>query len=118
MDDKSLKHYIDAEWRMAEVAEVRGDIPAAWNHLERSHIMSQGLALAHVKAHFKMLKLAFRLRNHGEAIGQVHRLILAGPASLLRVFPKGNVGSARVSATLPMAIPSDVQKILEACSGK
>ena len=108
-----LKENIIFEWDEHFHASGRGDYETAWSHLERAHILAQKMPLLHTFSHFKMLGLAFRQRDVGEILGQLHRLILAAPASWLGLLPFGNVGSSRVSPFLKMDIPKDLQAILD-----
>lgn len=110
---QSLKECVILEWDEHFHAYSRGDFRAAWSHLERAHILAQKKPLLHAIAHFKMLRLAVRQRDNREILGQLHRLILAAPASVLGLLPVGNVGSSRVSPYLKMDIPQDLQEILD-----
>lgn len=47
-----------------------------------------------------------------EVHGQLSRIAVAGPGSLSGRYPAGNTGRARVPATLPMPIRSDLVEIL------
>lgn len=110
---ETLKENIILEWDEHFHATIRGDFMAAWDHLERAHILAQKKPLLHTIAHFKMLRLAILQQDSREILGQLHRLILAAPASLLGLLPLGNVGSSRVSPFLRMEIPPDLQEILD-----
>jgi hypothetical protein len=48
-----------------------------------------------------------------EVIGQLVRLLVAGPGSMTRRYPLGNTGGADVSAVTPMPIPADIQAVLD-----
>jgi hypothetical protein len=93
-------------------ARAGGDTTAEWHHLERAHILSQPLAIAHVRTHLAMLGYGLRRRDRREVIGQVVRLLVAGSASALGRYPSGNTGGANVSAMTPMAIPADLHAVL------
>lgn len=88
------------------------DLDSAWRHLERAHILSQPWALAHLRVHAEMLVMAVASRDAREAVGQVVRLVVAGPGSLAGRFPEGNSGRARVSMFAPIPIPTDLEQIL------
>jgi len=60
-----------------------------------------------------MLAYAFRGRDRREIIGQLLRLIVAGPGSWTGRYPVGNTGGADVSALRPMPVPDDLRAILE-----
>jgi hypothetical protein len=78
-----------------------------WRHLERAHVLSQPWALDHVRVHAAMLRRAWHERDGIELRGQLLRLVVAGPGSLVNRYPVGNNGRARVSATAPMPIGDD-----------
>ena len=56
---------------------------------------------------------ARRRRDGKEIVGQVVRLVPAGPGSLTGKYPVGNTGGANVSAFAPMPIPDDLRAVLE-----
>jgi hypothetical protein len=82
------------------------------HHLERAHILSQPLAIPHVRTHLAMLGFGIRNRDRREITGQLARLLVAGPGSMMRRYPLGNTGGANVSAVEPMAIPGDLRAVL------
>ena len=115
--DASGRGVLRAAWSderaAARSARGRGDLTAEWKHLERAHILSQPLAGAHVRTHLAMLAYAVRRRDRHEIIGQLTRVIVAGPGSWTGRYPVGNTGGADVSAFQPMPVPDDVRAILE-----
>jgi hypothetical protein len=124
-DGSAPDRSVDASWRRAlraawsdetaaaRAARERGDVAAQWKHLERAHILSQPLAGAHVRTHLAMLAYAFRRRDRHEIVGQVLRVIVAGPGSWTGRYPVGNTGGANVSAFQPMPVPDDLRPLLE-----
>lgn len=50
----------------------------------------------HLLVHLEMFWLAVKYRQWGEVLGQIPRIILAVPGSLLKLAPAGNVGSTRM----------------------
>jgi hypothetical protein len=94
-------------------ARGRGDAAEEWKHLERAHILSQPVAGAHVRTHLAMLAYALRRRDSREIVGQVLRLVLAGPGSWSGRYPVGNTGGADVSAFRPMPVPEDLKAVLD-----
>lgn len=68
----------------------------AMSFLEEAHLLSQPYATYHLYIHWKMLLLAFRFKVWSEVLGQIPRLLLAMPGSILGMAPKGNVGSTRM----------------------
>ncbi len=101
------------EMGLAQAARDRGDSAGEWDHLERAHILSQPMAMPHVQTHLAMIGSALRRRDRPEIVGQLFRLIVAGPGSLTGKYPVGNTGGANVSAFAPMPIPDDLRAILE-----
>jgi Protein of unknown function (DUF3703) len=116
---------VDASWRStllaawsderaaARTARARRDTAGEWRHLERAHILSQPMAGAHVRTHLAMLAYGFRRRAPREIVGQLLRLVVAGPGSWTGRYPVGNTGGADVSAFEPMPLPEDLRAILE-----
>jgi hypothetical protein len=102
-----------AERSAARTARERGDGEEEWTHLERAHILSQPMAAPHVRTHVSMLGYAVRHRDRQEVVGQLVRLVVAGPGSLTGRYPVGNTGGADVSALRPMPIPDDLRGFLE-----
>lgn len=84
------------------------DATAAWHHLERAHIVAQPFAVAHVGSHLAMLRQGLRDRDTVEVAGQVLRVVVAAPPSLLGRYPTGNTGRARVPLRAEMPIPDDL----------
>jgi Protein of unknown function (DUF3703) len=97
----------------ARSARGRGDVDGEWRHLERAHILSQPMAGAHVRTHLAMLTCALRRRRPREVVGQVLRLVVAGPGSWTGRYPVGNTGGADVSAFRPMPVPEDLRAVLD-----
>ncbi|MGQ0830246.1 MAG: DUF3703 domain-containing protein [Microthrixaceae bacterium] len=108
-------HYRRERARAAE-AERAGELERAWRHLERAHILSQAFAVAHVGSHVAMLRLGVRERDRREVVGQVVRIVVAGPASLRGATPTGNNGRARVPLRQSAPIPDDLASALGAAS--
>jgi hypothetical protein len=97
----------------ARAARHRGDVAGEWRHLERAHILSQPMAGAHVRTHLAMLAHACRRRDRHEVVGQMLRVVVAGPGSWTGRYPVGNTGGADVSAFRPMPVPDDLRAVLE-----
>ena len=101
------------EERHASTAAFRRrDLPTAWAHLERAHIISQPMAGRHVRTHLAMLRFAVRTRRPHEVVGQLFRTVVAAPGTWADRYPVGNTGGANVSAFVAMAIPADLQDLL------
>jgi hypothetical protein len=105
---------LSAERRAARDAHAAGDDTEAWRLLERTHILSQPWPWPHVRSHIDMLRLAVRTRDRREALGQLARIIVAGPGSATGKYPLGNTGRANVPATKPMPVPDDLADLLAA----
>jgi hypothetical protein len=102
-----------SEERAAAVTARRGgDQPGEWHHLERAHILSQPMAVPHLRTHVAMLAAGLRRHDRREVVGQLLRLVVAGPGSLSGRYPVGNTGGADVSALQPMPIPEDLRSVL------
>jgi hypothetical protein len=100
------------ERNAAGAARRRGDPAGEWNHLERAHILSQPMVVPHLRTHVAMLGAGLRRHDRREVIGQLLRLVVAGPGSLTGRYPVGNTGGADVSALAPMPIPDDLRPYL------
>jgi hypothetical protein len=107
-----LRAHFEKELRDSAEAEARNEQDGAWRFLERAHILSQAHAGPHLRVHWAMLTFAWRARDWREWLGQLPRLLLAGPGSLLGRAPLGNTGGANVGIFTPMSIPEDLQKLL------
>ena len=100
------------ERQLAREARVSGDLATEWRHLERAHVLSQPMVWLHLRTHVAMLGAGIRRHDGREVLGQVLRLIVAGPGSLSGRYPVGNTGGADVSALKPMPIPEDLISVL------
>jgi hypothetical protein len=96
----------------ARQARADDEADGETNHLERAHVVSQPIALLHIRTHVAMLRKAIRHRDGREIAGQLVRLLVAGPGSALGRYPLGNTGGANVNAMRPMPIPADLQAAL------
>lgn len=101
-----------AERAQADAARRLGDFAKEWHHLERAHILSQPMAMPHVRTHLAMISYGLRHHDRREVIGQLLRIVVAGPGSLTGRYPVGNTGGANVSAFLPMPVPEDLLSLL------
>jgi FtsP/CotA-like multicopper oxidase with cupredoxin domain len=113
----TLREAWSQERAAAHAARTRGDAAGEWRHLERAHILSQPMAGPHVRTHAAMLAYGFRQRDRREVVGQLLRLVVAGPGSWTGRYPLGNTGGANVSAVQPMPVPEDLRAILESTVG-
>lgn len=90
----------------------KNDLPMAWHHLERSHILGQSYPMEHSYTHWLMLKFGFSQRNIKEVLGQVIRLLVGGWKSFIDHVPLGNTGGSNVPPMKKMEIPRDLTLIL------
>lgn len=100
----------------AKADKALDDAQAEWGHLERAHVLSQPMAVPHLRTHAAMLGFAVRNRDRRETVGQLLRLVVAGPGSLTGRVPVGNTGGADVSAFRVMPIPDDLRAVLDDAS--
>jgi hypothetical protein len=120
----ALESQSHSRWRMPttvragfdsqiRLAQSNAPIDRRWTALERAHILSQPWPVPHVRTHAAMIGLAVRQRDTREVVGQLIRVLVAGPASAVGKYPAGNTGRARVPATRPMPIEDDLAQLLE-----
>lgn len=95
-----------------QVEFSRGNLAAAWHHLERAHIIGQLYPVAHTYVHWKMLKFGVKIKSSKEVIGQLPRLLVGGVKSFVGKVPNGNPGGANVPALKSFPIDADLQEIL------
>lgn len=103
---------------LARIGDARNavnnsDRNRAYAALEEAHVLAQSNGLLHAWVHWHMLLLAWQFAEFPEIIGQLGRLAVAAPASWSGRYPRGNVGTTRVSAFAPMAIPPSLASIME-----
>ena len=91
----------------------QGAFQAAFCHLERAHVLGQSSTYQHTQVHWRMLKVAIKLRSLGEIWGQVIRIIGAATKTPFGVYPKGNTGGANIWFFKPLPVPEDLKLILE-----
>ena len=78
-----------------------------WPHLERAHILSQPWAWPHTKVHAVMFRQALGDRDVREVMGQLLRLGVAGPGSLVGKYPAATPVEQRwASRPSPMCRPT------------
>ena len=100
------------ELQQAEVALQEGRVEEGWRLLERAHILGQPRLGPHLRVHWCMLRLALRTLAPREVVGQLLRLSLVVPGTVLGRLPAGNTGRAKVSAFQPMEPEEDLQPFL------
>jgi len=110
---KEIRKRLRLNLTEAREAWMFKDFDRCWSLLEDAHVLSQPWALMHVRVHGSMFVAAIVQRDVREVRGQLSRIAVAGPVSLSGRYPTGNTGRARVPATQPMPIRSDLVEILE-----
>lgn len=108
-------NYIDKIVNLAKAEIQKDNFEVAWKHLEDAHIFSQPDARMHIYVHCVMLTLALKSKNYIEVIGQLLRILLAGPSSVFKKYPIGNNGRSNVglfeSSLLPKRIEKKIQQL-------
>jgi hypothetical protein len=97
----------------ADTAALRQPAQAQWEWLMAAHVVGQHDPALHFDSHCRMLDLARRNRDWGEAGGQVLRIALLPLGHLLRRIPAGNIGRATVPVTRAMQPPEAVQVLID-----
>ena len=110
----NLRRYkaFDHEMNQARDYYSRRDFDASFHHLERAHILGQNHVITHVQSHWWMFRLGLARRNSSEVFGQILRMILAVPGSLLKLAPFGNTGGTNVGLFQKMQPPEDLREFL------
>ncbi len=109
----SLAKNINAEIDLANRRLAENDVVGAFKHLERAHVLGQASTYQHTRIHWRMFKLALRMRSPREIWGQLIRIVGAGTKTPLGIYPTGNTGGADVWFFKPMPIPADLQEMLD-----
>lgn len=107
-----LKKAYQRELALARDARRERDFDAAVSHLERAHILGQRYLFPHLRTHVLLLMVAIQRAQLREMAGQIMRLIAVLPGYLSGWVPKGNTGSANVSALQPMTPPDDLAPLI------
>jgi len=108
-----LRIHFANELEMYRVMFENGDLPSAWRHLERAHIIGQPWPKEHTYVHWLMLKFGFRIKSWKEILGQIPRLLVGGVKSFVGKIPVGNTGGANVPPLRPMEIPRDIEELMK-----
>lgn len=106
-----LRNAIAEAFYEAGIATTVKDYRTAYRWLERAHILTQRMPLAHARSHWMMLKVGLLTRDWREVVGQVPRVVAALVFSKVWV-PIGNPGRARVSTFSSMPLSPDLQELL------
>lgn len=108
-----IRPLVDVEVAQAHQRRLAQDYRAEFHHLERAHILGQASTIEHVRVHALMFAWALRQRKARELAGQVLRIIGAATKTIFGLVPVGNTGGSDVSPFKPMAIPTDLRRILD-----
>ncbi len=109
---KLLDRHINKEISLADECAAADDLATAFGHLERAHVLGQASTHEHVRVHWRMFKLALRMRSPREIWGQIVRLVGAATKTPFGIYPRGNTGGSNVWFFKPMPVPTDLQDIL------
>ncbi|MDB5955482.1 DUF3703 domain-containing protein [Ramlibacter sp.] len=109
----SIRPSVQAELDAAGSAETQGRRYTAFQHLERAHVIGQPSTVEHVRVHWRMFRHTLHNLQPGEAYGQAWRLA-ATVFTPVGLAPTGTTGGADISGIRRMAIPEDVQAIIDA----
>jgi hypothetical protein len=109
--------HVQAELDISNAAERESFAELAFPHLERAHVLAQAATLQHVRVHWRMFRFALRQRLPGEAFGQALRMLLAAPLTIVGILPTGNTGGSAVNGFMPMPVPADLQRVIDAARG-
>ncbi|MGA0557497.1 DUF3703 domain-containing protein [Larkinella sp. VNQ87] len=108
---KALRPFYKRELQLYQVHLNVGNLPLAWRHLERAHILGQAYPYEHSFVHWKMLLFGLKIKSFSEVLGQIPRLLVGGVKSFVGVIPVGNPGGSNVPALKPFPIQEDLQVI-------
>lgn len=98
---------------LLQAAERQTEAEPAWRYLQAAHIVGQLAFKPHLETHARMLGLACRTRDWGEAAGQLFRLFLVPLGHVTGRLPLGNPGRATVNAFTPLPVPPTLQALID-----
>ncbi|NVK85705.1 MAG: DUF3703 domain-containing protein [Cytophagia bacterium] len=108
-----LKHYYHQELNAYKSRFAERDISAAWNHLERAHVIGQAYPWPHTYVHWKMLQFGVSIKSWKEVLGQIPRLLVGGVKSFVGKIPVGNTGGANIPPLKPLPIDPEIMEMFE-----
>lgn len=108
---RALVEAIEVEFGRAAGKLAAGDALHAFSHLERAHVLGQKHTPSHVRAHWAMLKYAWRYGAARDTLGQIGRLIGAALFTWAWV-PEGNTGGTNIGAFQKLPVPHELQNII------
>ena len=110
---ENLSDYINSEIGFADKSLENGDLTAAFEHLERAHVLGQGITSDHTRIHWRMLKIGWKRKDARELFGQLVRIVGAATKTPFGIYPTGNTGGSNVWFFRPMPIAEDLKQILD-----
>ena len=110
---ENLRDHIVSEISLADKSLENGDPSAAFEHLERAHVLGQSVTYEHTRIHWRMLRLGWKKKDVREIFGQLIRIVGASTKTPLGIYPSGNTGGSNVWFFKPMPIAKDLQQILD-----
>lgn len=100
-----VKEAYQRELALARQARRERDFDGAVAHLGRAHILGRRYLFPHLYTHALLLMVAAQRAQLREMARHIMRLIAVVPGYLSGWVPKGNTGSANVSALQPVTSP-------------
>ena len=108
---RALVEAIEVEFSEATRKLTAGDALHAFAHLERAHVLGQKHTQAHVRAHWAMLRYAWRYGSTRDVVGQVGRLTGAALFTWAWV-PEGNTGGTNIGAFKKLPIAPELWRLI------
>lgn len=105
--------FIAAEIAFARQAYVQGDYALEFSHLERAHVLGQGVTFHHVRVHGLMMIWGIKQRSFHEVLGQAVRMLGAATKTVFGFIPAGNTGGTNISPFQARTIPHDLQLMIK-----
>lgn len=103
----------NGEIAMAKELIARGELGAAFPHLERAHVIGQTFVVPHATSHWLMFRVELRRRRLLAVLGQFARLVLGMLGSAVGIVPVGNTGGTDISMFKRMPIAPELQNIID-----
>ena len=89
------------------------NLPKAWSHLERAHVIGQSFPFAHSFVHYKMLQFGIKIKSPNEVLGQIPRLLIGGVKSFVGKVPIGNTGGSNIPPFKQIRLEKDIELMFE-----
>ena len=109
----SLRNRINLEIVSGDKSLENGDLLGAFEHLERAHVLGQGITREHTRVHWRMMKLGWMKKDLREIFGQLIRIVGASTKTPFGIYPKGTTGGANVWFFKRLPIAADLQQIFD-----